>query len=234
MSFYNLTIVERNFNLVMSLLILDYNFKLFFWNIRLKRITVSFQIGIINSDKDLFNPFLKYVEEKSLSKEKNQENSRHEDYNEYLIIYKNIPIKLKINILENFNDLINNYEKTKGIDVIILLTEQDKESISSLSKKKLKEVDELLLSSVSFILVHMETDLDSKDAINEDELIQKAKELDVRYLFTIKPHHTEVDQIFTKIFDDFILKFKFLNPELFEKAKTSGIQFSQKKREKEG
>jgi len=141
---------------------------------------------------------------------------------------------LKINILENFNDLINNYEKTKGIDVIILLTEQDKESISHLSKKQLKEVDELLLSSVSFILVHIETNSDSKDAINEHELIQKAKELDVRYLFTIKPHHTEVDQIFTKIFDDFILKFKFLNPELFEKAKAYGIQFSQKNRRESG
>jgi hypothetical protein len=80
----------------------------------------------------------------------------------------------------------------------------------------------------------METNKDSKDFINEDKLIQKAKELDIRYLFTIKPHHTEVDQIFAKIFDDFILKFKFLNPELFEKAKAYGIQFSQKKERKRG
>jgi hypothetical protein len=216
----------------MSLLILDYNFKLFFWNIRLKRITVSLQIGIINSNKNLFNPFIKYLEEKSLSKGKPQETSKHKEYNEYLVIYENIPIKLKINLLKSFNDLMNNYEKTKGIDVVILLTEQDKESLSGLSKKQLKEVDELLLSSVSFVLVQMETSSDSKNIINEHDLIHKAKKLDVRYLFTIKPHHTEINQIFTKILDDFILKFKFLNPELFEKAKAYGIQISKKKRER--
>lgn len=190
----------------------------------MKNITVSLQIAIVSTSKELFYPFLKYLENLS---HKNTNLSAYHDkksYYEYFIIFENIPIKIKLHLAEDFNYLINNYEKTKNIDILIILTEQREDNKLKLSRNHLNQINELFLSSPTFIQVYIEKEKNSSDEMIEKQLIEKAKNLGVLYLFKIQPYQKEINEIFTNIFKDFILKFKFLSPELFEKAKACGIQ----------
>lgn len=190
----------------------------------MKNITVSLQIAIVSTSKELFYPFLKYLENLS---HKNTNLSAYHDkksYYEYFIIFENIPIKIKLHLAEDFNYLINNYEKTKNIDILIILTEQREDNKLKLSRNHLNQINELFLSSPTFIQVYIEKEKNSSDEMIEKQLIEKAKNLGVLYLFKIQPYQKEINEIFTNIFKDFILKFKFLSPELFEKAKSCGIQ----------
>ncbi|TXT61273.1 MAG: hypothetical protein BAJALOKI2v1_40065 [Promethearchaeota archaeon] len=193
----------------------------------MKNITVSLQIAIVSTSKELFDPFLKYLENLS---HKNTNHSAYHDkksYYEYFIIFENIPIKIKLHLAEDFNYLINNYEKTKNIDILIILTAEREDNKLKLSRNHLNQINELFLSSPSFIQVYIEREKNSSDEMIEKQLIEKAKNLGILYLFKIQPYQNEINEIFSNIFKDFILKFKFLSPELFEKAKACGIQLCQ-------
>ena len=65
----------------------------------------------------------------------------------------------------------------------------------------------------------------NEQKIDEFSLVQKSRELDFQYCFKIQNNPKDLKEIINTVSKDMILKFKLLNPELFEHAKTHGFDF---------
>ena len=55
-------------------------------------------------------------------------------------------------------------------------------------------------------------------------LIEISKNLNFIYCFKINGLEDNISEIFQKVFEHVILKFKLMNPELYEKAKAYGLK----------
>ncbi|MFX1337567.1 MAG: hypothetical protein ACFFDK_03055 [Promethearchaeota archaeon] len=203
----------------------------------MKKIAFSLNVGLIGSNK-YANVFGKKVFIESLKKitikSKLPNDSKITKVGpELLIIFKEIPIKLRVFFAENFNDFIYDYEKIKNFDVIILLINmRDSSSLNSLDKDSFEEFkDYFSFKNGISILAGMNFTEDSnteKIRINRDQLIEKAKELDVIYGYEITADKEENFKFFNRILSDFIFKFQYSSPELFDLAKLYGKELIEK------
>ncbi len=58
--------------------------------------------------------------------------------------------------------------------------------------------------------------------ISKTNLINKAKELNVIYCFEIQYKYKDLSEFYDKVLNDFVYKFQFKSPELFEQARNYG------------
>jgi len=203
----------------------------------LRKITYTLNFGLIGTNKsadDFGNKiFLKYLKKFIVKNQPSENFNLIEGTPELLIIFKEIPIKIRIYTAENFNDIIYNQDKIKNLDVIIILLDIfDSSSINSLEKGSFEEFKDYFSfrNGISVLAgINLEPDKSpEKIRISSAQLIEKAKDLDVIYGYELTAEKEENSEFFNRILGDFIFKFQYSSPELFDLAKLYGKELMEK------
>ncbi|MFX1322372.1 MAG: hypothetical protein ACFFAQ_12090 [Promethearchaeota archaeon] len=190
----------------------------------MKKISYSLRIGLIgsrNSGKELL---LNYLDDIAI--EKNHSDEKFE----VLLVHKGIPFKINVFLAENLIEVISEQSINFGkLDVlIIILNLNDLNSIKEFEKEIFEEFRQFFLFQGLSILAGMDVEQILKGSssnnvrISRFNLIKKAKELNILYCFEIHNKERDISEIYNKLLNDFIFKFQYSTPELFEQAKIYG------------
>jgi len=190
----------------------------------LKKISYSLRIGLIGSNNSGKELLLNYLEDNAIEK------NHSDDKFEVLLIHKEIPFKIKVFPAENFIEVISEQSINFGkLDVlIIILNLNDLNSIKEYEKEAFEEFRQFFLFQGLSILAGMDVKQILKGSpsnnlrISRFNLIKKAKELNILYCFEIHNKERDISEIYNKLLNDFIFKFQYSTPELFEQAKIYG------------
>ena len=176
--------------------------------------------------------FIEYLNKKAIKRNYIDEEDLEKTRFEFMIVFEDIPIKLKIFFAQNFDDLINHYDEIENLDVIILIFNYSNlEAIDSLNPNDFTELKRFYTFQGSSILVGI--DLENEKNTSEREqirskLIEKTKQLDILYAYEISDQNKDISGLFGKLFQDFIFKFQYTSPELFDLAKLYGKEIIEK------
>lgn len=148
---------------------------------------------------------------------------------EFLIVFKQIPIKIKIFFAENLDGLISNFEQIQKLDVLIITLNLYKpDSINTIDKHLLQEFIETFSFQGISVLVGMDivqifNSIPPKNfKMSRFQLEKTTKDLNLIYCFEIFNKKRDINEIYNMLLNDFILRFQFSSPELFETAKYYG------------
>jgi hypothetical protein len=199
----------------------------------LKKISYTLNLGLVGSYKSGEDSgkgiFIDFLKDKAVE-------YNLDDYHEFLIIFNQIPIRMKIFPVEDFNELILNYDKIKKLDIIVLtLNMHEFNSINEYEKQSFEEFEKYYKFRGSSILVGIDVEkiyrsTSKNSRISYFNLIKKAKELNILYCFEIQNKNRDLSELYNRVLDDFIFKFQFSSPELFNQAKSYGKELSIKKK----
>jgi len=191
----------------------------------LKKISYSLRIGIVGNKDSRKEIFLDNIKEFAI------ESKCYEDHFEFFVVFKQIPIKIKIFLATEIDQLIYNYNKIKKLDALILVINLNKSnSIHDYNEESMKQFNEIFSFQGISVLVGMDISQIfkipplNKLKISRYNLKKKTKELDIIYCFEIYKKIKDITEIYNKILDDFVFKFQFSNPELYEQAQKYGIE----------
>jgi len=189
----------------------------------LKKISYGLRIGIIGNKEQLKEIFLENLTNSAIKSKFSG------DYYEFLIVFKQIPVKIKIYLHENIENLLYNFENIQKLDVIILtLNLYEPDSLSTINKLLIEEFNETFSFQGLSILVgmnieHIFSKIPSKKfKISRYQIEKTTKDLNFIYCFEIFNKNRDVNEIYNRILNDFILRFQYSSPELFETAKEYG------------
>ncbi len=189
----------------------------------MKKISYSLRIGIIGNREQLKEIFLESLANSAIK------SNLSDDYSEFLIVFKQIPVKIKIYLHENLENLIYDFENIQKLDVIILSLDLNKpDSLSIISKLLIEEFNETFSFQGLSILVGMNIEHifsktpSKKFKISRFQLEKTTKDLNFIYCFEIFNKNRDVNEIYNTILNDFIIRFQYSSPELFDTAKEYG------------
>lgn len=177
-------------------------------------------VGTLDSGKEIILDYLKKeaIKTESLNEPKNEKDSR-----EFLIVFKQIPIKIRVFTTNNIDGIIYDRQKIKTLDVIILaLNLHDLNSMNEYSKDDYEKFNDYFLFQGFSILAGIKKKLPSAPQISKEEIINKTKELNILYCFEIQNENNDLREFYEKILNDFIFKFQYSSPELFDRAAEYG------------
>lgn len=189
----------------------------------MKKISYSLRIGIIGNKEQLKEIFLENLTNSAIN------SNLSEYYYEFLIVFKQIPVKIKIYLHEILENLIYNFENIQKLDVIILtLNLYEPDSLNIINKLLIEEFNETFSFQGLSILVGMNIEQifskipSKKFKISRYQMEKTTKDLNFIYCFEIYNKNRDVNEIYNRILNDFILRFQYSSPELFETAKEYG------------
>lgn len=202
----------------------------------LKKITLSLNLGIVglnttaqNIEKNVFLDYLKDYEIKSDIKKPIISDS--ENY-EFLVIFNEIPIKVKIFFFKDINAVISRYDKVKSLDIIVLtFNVYDINSINLFQKEIFNEFKEYYTFRGISVLTGLNVDSENsskKAQIDADLIMNKVRELELIYGFELKDEEKDIIDFYNKILSDFIFKFQVSAPELVDLSKSYGKELLDK------
>ncbi|MFX1585252.1 MAG: hypothetical protein ACFFDL_11890 [Promethearchaeota archaeon] len=193
----------------------------------LKKIKFSLNLGIIGADNSGIDFLIGYLKRNALR------NDNNEKLNEFLIIYHDIPVKIKVFNGKDFVQLNERYEDIRRIDAIIVIIDiYNLNSFNGDLFKGFEEFNKVYMFKGVSILVGIDKFfiengfLSDKLRISRINLIQKAKDLGFLYCFEIQNKNNDILEIFNKFIDNFMIKLRNINPELLERAKTYGKELN--------
>ena len=171
----------------------------------MKKISYNLRIGIVgNKDysKDIFIDNLRdFAIETKIS----------EEFSEFFIIFKQIPIRVKIFLAVNLEEIINNFDKIEKLDAIILTIDlSDTKSIYHYYKNIIEEFNDIYYFQGVSILVGIDISQIFKKKpsknirVSRYSLEDMTKYLNLIYCYEIYNRKGDVVEIYKKIFDDFI------------------------------
>ncbi|TFG22655.1 MAG: hypothetical protein EU532_14185 [Promethearchaeota archaeon] len=206
----------------------------------MKKISYSLHLGIvgsINSENGSGREtFLDYLKNRTIDDKISRTNENDKSFFNYFIVYKQIPIKIKVFLAETLNELIFNHDKIKKLDILILaLNLYDVNSIIEFTKENFDEFKEIfsfwglsLLVGIDVNQIFRKPILEYNTRISNIDLINKAKELDFLFCYEIKDKDKDLIDFYDNIFNNFLVKFQISSPELFEQAKSHGVYLEKK------
>lgn len=193
----------------------------------LKDIIYSINLGLIGTEYSRLEIFIDYLKEIALKY--TSENLIYEFY----LQYEGILINLRVVMADKFEDLIQRSESFKHFDVIIIAVNiYDKDSMSNYTIQNYTDFRNYFFFNGISVLVGVDTFLifqkepPNERNITEINLIQKTKELEFLYCFKIQDIEKDISEIISKVLNYINLKLKFLNPELFKRAKLNKDEFN--------
>lgn len=189
----------------------------------MKKVSYSLRIGIIGNFEYIKEIFLDNLNKIAI-------NSNFSDgFYECLIIFKQIPIMIKVFITETLEAIIKNFENIQKLDIIILtLNLYDKNSLNTINKYLVEEFNETFLFQGLSVLVGMDIEQLINNShsksfkISRFKLEKTTKDLNLIYCFEVFNRGRDINEIYNTLFNDYILRFQYSSPELFEKAKEYG------------
>lgn len=193
----------------------------------MKKISYSLQIGIVGN-----NDFIEGIFFDNLNKLAIESNISDKVY-EFLIVYKQIPIKIRVFLAETLENLIKNFEKIQRLDVIIIaLNLYDKDALSTINKYVVELFNDTFLFQGLSVLVGMDIEQIFKKTpsrslkISRFQLEKMTNDMNLIYCFEIFNKSRDINELYNTLFNDFILRFQYSSPELFENAKIFGKRLS--------
>ena len=197
---------------------------------RMRKINYKLKIAIIG--KELMGNELILESLKNLTIDK-QEGSP--DQPVFQIMHKYIPIKIHVKRYETMNEMLSELDSINGFDFLFLLLNiYDDDSLNNYDKQLYEELcSEINFRGSSLLIAFDLKSTKTDSSINEvrisrHRLIRKCNELDLEYCFEIIDPIEDLNDLFKKILDDSVIKFKISNPELYEKVKEFGLILSEK------
>ena len=198
----------------------------------LKKISSSLNLGIVgneDSGKEIFINYLK--SERILDKSVIDDIDR-----DHFIVFKQIPIKIRIFLSEDLDQFNSNYERSNKFDVLIItLNINNLSATDDIKKEKFDEFRKIFSFWGVSILVGIDVNRifrlppsPKNFRLSKDSLIKKAKDLDVLYCFEIKYKYNDLKDFFNMILEDFLLKINLRSPELYDQAKFYGTELISK------
>lgn len=189
----------------------------------MKKISYSLRIGIVGNIDYSTEIFLGDLRRFAINF------SSFEIYSDLLLVVDDIPIKIKTFLVQNLEELITNINDIERLDVIILTVNLfDPKSIYQYYKNIIEEFNEMYYFQGVSILVGVDTEHIFKKQPSKNHRISRynlremTKYLNLIYCYEIYNKNEDVIEIYRKIFKDFIFRFRYSNPELFEQAKLYG------------
>ena len=153
----------------------------------------------------------------------------------FQIIHRFIPIKIHVKLYETMNAMSSEIESNENFDFIFLLLNiYVDDSLNNYEKELYDELCSKINFRGSSLLIALDVNSIKNDFPNDEirisrhRLIRKCNELDLEYCFEISDPSEDLNELFKKILDDSLIKFKISNPELYEKAKEFGMILSEK------
>ncbi|MFX1311798.1 MAG: hypothetical protein ACFFHD_04175 [Promethearchaeota archaeon] len=191
----------------------------------MKKISYSLKIGIVGIENSMKEIFFQYIKETAI------ESKSLEDYFEFFLVFKRIPIKIKIFLATDIEQLISNYNKIEKLDVLILtLNLNDSNKIYDYSELSINEFNEIFSFQGISVLLGLDISQIFKNPpshnlrISRYNLKKKTKELGLIYCYEIYNKTEDISEVYNKVFDDFIFRFKYSNPDLYEQAQKYGME----------
>ncbi|MFX1570167.1 MAG: hypothetical protein ACFFCV_17555 [Promethearchaeota archaeon] len=189
----------------------------------MKKISYSVRIGIIGKKKNIEAIFFEGLKLTAIKSK-----ITNEDY-EFFIVFKQIPIKIRIFIAEKIEDLVDHFDKIQKLDVLIIpLNLNEPASLQTITKQLVDEFNEVFSFQGLSILVGVDFEnvfnrsSSKKFKVSRYQLEKITKDLNLIYCFEIINNNSDINEIYNTIFTEFIIRFQYSNPELFEIAKNYG------------
>ena len=196
--------------------------------IRMKKISYKLKIAVIGKEPIGYDLILNCLKNLTIDMQEGTDLV-------FQTIHKSIPIKIHLNNYETMNAMLSELELVNGFDFLFLvLNIYNEDSLNDFEKELYDELctginfkgSSLLIAlGVNSIKTNFPID---KIRISRHRLIRKCNELDLEYCFEIIEPDEDLNDLFKKILDESILKFKISNPELYEKVKEFGISLAEK------
>lgn len=189
----------------------------------MKKISYSLRIGIVGNKEFIEEIFLDTLNKFAI------ESKISDEMYEFLIVYKQIPIKIRVFLAETLENLIKSFERIQKLDVIIItLNLYDKDGLNTINKYIVELFTDTFLFQGLSVLVGMDIEHIFKKTpsrslkISRFQLEKMTKDLNLIYCFEIFNKNRDLNEIYNTLLNDFILRFQYSSPELFEKAKIFG------------
>ncbi len=189
----------------------------------MKKISYSLRIGIVGNVDYNTEIFLGHIKRFAINP------SSSETYSDFLIVVEDIPIKIKVFLVQNLEELINNFSNIEKLDVVILTVNLfDSKSIYQNYKNVFEEFNETYYFQGISILVGVDIERIFKKEpsknlrISRFNLEEITRYLNLIYCYEIYNKNEDIIKIYQKIFNDFMFRFRYSNPGIFEQAKVYG------------
>lgn len=189
----------------------------------MKKVKLSLNLGIIDKDGYGRELVIEYLNNLSLNY------NVYENFIEFLIVFQDVPIKIKLFNALNFNSLIGDYKLIKRIDVLINIIDiYEHDSLESINFSDFEDFTITYMFQGISILLGLNKNLIEnmnlldRERISSIDLIKETKNLGFLFCFEIQNKNHDFLELFNKIFDNFILKLGNLNPELLKNAISYG------------
>jgi hypothetical protein len=189
----------------------------------MKKISYNLRIGIVGNKNYHEEVFLDNIKDFAIAF------NLSGFFSDFFLIYKQIPIKLKVFTTETLEEIINSFNEIEKLDVIILTVNlSDINSINQYYKNIIEEFNELyyfqgisILLGIDMVNIFKEKSLEST-RVSRYSLKDTASYLNLIYCYEIYNIKGDIINIYKKIFDEFIFRFRYSSAELFEQAKNYG------------
>ena len=197
----------------------------------MKKISYSLNLGIVGIEDSGKEIFINYLKSKRIVDKSIIDLDR-----DHFIVFKQIPIKIRIFLADDLNQFNSNFEKINKFDVLIIaLNLNNLSATDDLKKENFDDFRKIFSFWGVSILVGIDVNRifrlppsPKNFRLSKDSLIKKAKDLDVLYCFEIKYKYNDLKDLFVLILEDFLIKIQLQSPELFDQAKVYGNELISK------
>ena len=179
----------------------------------MKKISYSLRIGIVGNKDNNERIFIDGIKQFAINP------NSSESYIDFLVVVEDIPIKIKVFLAENLEELINKFNQIEQLDVLILTVNLfDTKTIYQYNKDIVEEFNEIYYFQGISILVGIDLDQIFKNKPSKNLRISRFNLEEI----TRYSKKEDILEIYRKIFNDFIFRYRYSNPELFEQAQLYG------------
>ena len=136
--------------------------------------------------------------------------------------YNNIPLIIKIWIINTFSNMLEMYDIIQKINSLLLIFDiHDIDSFKFLKKEDFNKIINVFEFSESIIMIGINYGNSTGIQIDREQIIKKSLDLNILYCFEADlKNYDDLNEIFKKIIKDYVFKIQLTSPDLFEKVKT--------------
>jgi len=145
------------------------------------------------------------------------------------IVFKEIPINLKVFLSESLEEIVNNYRKIEDLNVVIFTVDlHDSKSIEQYEKELVDKFHEIYSFQGISMLVGLnlkqilKNKISKKFKVSRFSLEDTARYLNLIYCYEIYNKAEDIIEIYNTILNDFLFRFRYSSPELFDQARLYG------------
>jgi hypothetical protein len=197
---------------------------------RMRKINYKLKIAIIGKEPTGNDLILKCLKKLGINRQEGVLESFV-----FQIMHKYIPIKIHVKQYETMNEVLSDLDSVNGFDFLFLvLNIYDEDSLNDYEKQLYEDLcNEISFRGSSLLIAFDMKSIKNETSINEvrisrHRLIRKCNELGLEFCFEIIDPNKDLHDLFKKVFEDSLTKFKISNPELYEKVKEFGLNSSEK------